>query len=442
MYLCMPRHELSGASTAEMPYSAQLLYDLVHWRDSSDGLARKISSEIAFIPVAAIALVEAAVRIPFLLLSTLFAEKPKDWFTGEIRALSTCLSSLYALFINLFVRSLSLRLIHFDINWRVMQKTELLFLACMVGREDLIKVLLNMGANPHERHEADITPAITPYALGYPEVGKLFSLNSYEREYFELKTLSHWLGLSGHLPFPKRDLPLEGTISRWMFDSLRTAFREYCKSKNLQVAAPLQEALDRAYLEHSYGAIAERIQKGKLTFVHTGWKKHGICLAFFGDTLAIANGGNRDGHTTLELFSIDSSLITETIIEEIYAHENYELSEGIRYFYHDLPANLSKQGLREQHPLSEAFKCIAPAKQAGGFCALFSKKAALLFGWAMLLSSSPDRDSLNDAKKAYKEFIDWGALHYLETIRPREKFARFPKLLEKIQARKLILLKG
>ncbi len=413
MYLTFERHHIIAQEGVSLPYAATGLYDLCAWRDKHVDFSSRIITKLALIGLILVALVETVVRFPLALIGLLFSQG--KWSKGFCYSILTTAYGFYGLLINLFSKKLSAPIINLDLKLRSFFLNQLLFEACQSGRRDLVKQILNKGADPHQIYLHGISAALIPRLLGYPQLNDLLPLNAFENKYLEVKRLSHWLSLKGKFQVESyKSINLEGCQPRVMFDVVLKSFKKFfeCNSQSLSLskekALKLEQALEFAYLEHSYEKIAERIRKGNLTFLGTGWDMHRICLCFSGDYIGIGNEGERPlGASTLKVCKINRSKVTPQLIEEIMTYEFLSSHKGKDYFYRTLIEKL--EGKTDD--VSSAFEQIAPKAQTNGMCALSAKKAALRFAWAMLLYHQPNHATLQQAEFESKLFTDWSAVN-------------------------------
>ncbi|GAG17126.1 unnamed protein product, partial [marine sediment metagenome] len=242
MFLIDSRHEIAAFTGGKYPCTTKRFYDLTAYRDKNPTLSTLASTELSYIGMALFSLVETTIRIPITLISALFSMQNKQElekafeFSLRILAFST-----YAIFLNLFVTNITSYLVSLDIWLRASNKEDLLSEACSVGHYQLAKNLLDKGANPHVILPANVTPALVPSLFGYQKLNSLFTFDNFEKDYFPLKEYSHWLSLTGKVQLHGTNLPLEGTPSRWLFDSLANAFERFCKTDdfdNLKLTPP------------------------------------------------------------------------------------------------------------------------------------------------------------------------------------------------------------
>ena len=425
MFLTIPRHEILAHEGIRRAYSSKLFYDLCAYRDreakNTNTLLHRVTCEMAYAGLALISLIEAIVRIPFVCIGIIFSSNRKYWIEGVHTAILTTLFSLSALVYNLFVKRITEHLVQLECSLRFFSTDQLLFQACETGQYNVAKKLIEESkANPHLVQKEQVSAALIPHLTGQEQLQDLFELNKYEKGYLELKRLSHWLGLDGKVELEGNPLKLQGAQSHWLFESLAESFQRFRTWDNFSKldltptkADILQNALIKAYAEHSYDAIATRIRKRELTFVSSGWQDHAICLAFYGNYMAIGNRGY-EKTPTLEVFKVDPHHMTPEIIEEIFMHQHLDEKTGEKYFYHALPQKLSSKGKIEKDDICKRFSAIAPKIQKAENCALASKKAALRFAWAMLLEKPPSEQTLKRARLESKLYSDWVAVQYLE----------------------------
>jgi len=439
VFLIRDRYEILADTGVAVPYSGRLLYEISHMRDAQSGLLGRAVSQTVFMTLVPIALIECVVRGPFSVIATLFSQKSDQWLQGFNLCILTALYSSYAILLNLFVSRISPHLIEWDINIRSFQKNLFLFNACEAGKADLARRLLKKGADPHAIIQANTTSALVPRMMGQLNCETLFIPNEYEIEFSKLRILSQWLGLSGTVKLKGESIRLDASPSCWMFDELAEAFQRFRTDGDFlhlmltqDCAETIQKALFNAYREKSLHVMAKDIRDGELTFVASGWDGHAICLAFYGDYMAISNRGEgSEEEGTLSVYKIDQKKITHKTLEKIYMYHRLPKKAGMKFFYKTLPQMLSLTGKIERDGICEAFQAIAPAPSKMGICALDSKIGALRFSWAMFLSDPPTADVFERGKQECKLFTNWAAAKCLDG-------ERFSDLLPNVKPQELL----
>lgn len=435
-YLIWPQHQILAAShKAELPYSTRIFCKIKQCRDRYDGFWMRVSSELGLVALTCASLIEGVVRLVFATIAVLFFPKEKKhWITAYEFTLITFMHCLTATAVNLFVSKITPTILKTDVCLRPDQRINMLFDACKHGHRGLTKILLDREVDPHMKFEG-VSATLRAHMNGHKNLHDILPLNSYEQKFLELKQLSHWLNIAGHVTVDGQTFDLEGTHSKWMFKALANALRDFQTQeefKHTQLsqksAQTLQEALLHAFYAHDPKQIAKRLLSKKLTFLDTGWKGHSICLCFYkgkngeGYMGAGNRGEGADFHTTIEIYKIDPSLISEDLVNEILMHRNLSKEEGIKYFYETLPAKLSKTKTAVQDELCNQILPISPKWAKSGNCALTSKKAVLRFAWALLLKKRVNAASLERAKYGTKVFTDYAGTSYCKTICPKKKF--------------------
>jgi len=379
----------------DYPFSRNPFLDLCAWRDRN-GLIGRVASQAALAVLTPITLIETVVRCPLAIIGEL--KGSQKWANGFGHSGITAITSLYALCTNLFVQKIT---------------------------SHLVETSLNLWLNPHEIFKNGYTFAMAPQRYGRTHMEGLIPLNDYEKDYLQLKPLSHWLGLKGDIELHGHTLPLEHAPPHWLLGSLNSAFQKFVKSDDFQhlrlgkeKAEELTEALNSAYTDYNKDKLVERVHNRILSFVDAGWENHRIGLCFYGDYLAIGNRGEGSftWYSTLEVFKIEPSLFTEEMLKEIDKLELSPMEEGVKFFYEILPAKLSATGKKEKDDLCKSFSSIAPGFSKGGHCALAGNKAALRFAWAMLLSNNPDKSTLQQGHLESRIFANWTAVDLLEQV--------------------------
>lgn len=445
MFLTLPRHEILAHEGVRIPYAAKLFYDVCAYRDrtnqKSHVFVNRVFCEVAFLGTGFLALVESAVRLPIAFLGAFFSSHQEDWLRGIHISVLTTFYSLAAVVSNLFVDHLTETLAHLDITARGHFSDYLLFQACETGQKSLIKRLVKMGADSHlVDPSVEVSSALIPTLTGREDLIPFFDLNHFERGYLDLKKLSHWLSVKGNVHLNGQHLTMEGAPSQWLFESLAESFQRFrtCSEFGLlkltqKKAAQIEEALYLAYTQQSYADIALRARQKKLTFIDSGWQNHSICIAFYGNYMAIANrGDNVEGNSTLEVYKIDPKKISSQVVEEILMHRLLSSQKGKKYFYQKLPEKLSSKGKVTQDKLCKKFRSIAPSLQKEGICALASKKGGLRFAWAMLLENSPSQETLERARVESKLYTDWAAYMYADEKNYHEEYSAAETFLNKV----------
>lgn len=428
-----PKHAL------DLSLTAQLFYDTLHFRDKQiekgSGLLFRVSMEVAFGALLVASLIQATILFPLALVGKMFGS---DAFGFKyVDCVNTFLYSGLALALNFSKSNLAQSIVESfpkDSNL----KDSYLVQAISIGNYGIAKQALEMGADPHKKKgKADFTPAQLAHVLHHPKLLPLFPLTEEEADELDVTMLSHWLNLTGHTEIDGKKIQLEGSSTEWMCVSYAEALRKFNRTDEADLLTLsngkmhiLQQAFLDAAEERNLDKRVEKIRNKELVYLNAGWKTHGITLAFCNDYLAICNRGSGSKENgTLKVYRIDSSRITEEILEFILRMRTQPEEIADPYLYEKLPALLGPQGKPEQDSLCSHFNAIAPKQGQGGHCALNSKKSALRFGWAMLLSAKPLPDTLNQARKECKLFTNWAAFDKYQTISKKRVFTKLPASL-------------
>lgn len=171
------------------PYSANLFLNLCTWRDKNNGLVGRVTTQLALVGVALIALIESTVIIPLVLTATVFYKKEAAKGIGLLILTNIC-GHLYAQLLNLFVQNITWYLIDLDV-WIVSPlKEEALGIACMAGNYAVTEALLKKDwVDPHRIDDEGIPDALIPTIYGQRHLNPLFQLNEYEKSYLEFKNI-------------------------------------------------------------------------------------------------------------------------------------------------------------------------------------------------------------------------------------------------------------
>lgn len=187
----------------------------------------RVSTELPLVALAGACLVEIAVGLVFATIAAIFfPEEKKHWITAYNFALITSLYCLTASSVNLFVSKTSFPILKTDVCLRPHQHKVMLFDACRYGHRDFAKMLLEKKVDPHWKYEG-VTATLYAHMHGHKNLHDILPLDSYEREFLELKQLSHWLNIPGTVTFKEQTFDLEGTCSKWMFKALANALRGF-----------------------------------------------------------------------------------------------------------------------------------------------------------------------------------------------------------------------
>lgn len=444
MYLILPSHEITAETGNTLPYTGNLYYNLIKYRDQAVNkpcnFFVRIYTELGFIALCIVSVIESVVHLIFGAFSTIFSSEKELERRANIlsNALLTTIYSAYSLFLNLFVQNLTSYLFSFDLFMRPYAHQSVFFEACRTGNFEMAKKLYQMGLDPHQKNSSGMSPALYAHICGHANIEKLFPCNTHEQEYLELKLLSHWLNISGDVVLNKQKISLEGAASNWMFYSIGQAlkhFRHDTKLKGCSLSQEQVENLEKAFIKAYYPQtskeIVDLIRSNQLCVLGAGWKEHSVTLVFFKsssslsgkDYLAVCNRGQgADVLSTMEVFRIDTKFVTQRVIEEIKTFFSWDNEKGMAYLYHALPGILSPTGDPAQDETCLSFKKIAPNFAKTGNCSLTGKKAALRFAWIVSLNEEPNAATLQKGAKESKIFTDWTARYYFENIKLYDKF--------------------
>lgn len=436
MFLAMPRHELLAHQGEKIPYSFRLMYDLCEYRDANPNFLNRVVCQGAFLGLSLglslISLVDIIVRIPFAYIAAAFSKNHSKSLFAIRLSLWTNLFTLAAVSCNLFAQKLTNTLIQLEWKLRPSHLNRFLFQACEFYRYDLAKILAEeYGADPHDvfanPHEVNgYTAALVPHFLGDENHKDFFPLNEFEKNVIELKLLGHWLNLNQEVVSNEIKISTSASAPEIFFSSLSKALEDFNASSDFPLLKIPEEkiaSLKEALKSRSAQEIVQRIQNQKLTFINGGWKGHCICLCFFGNYMAIGNRGESKGKSkTLEVYKIDPSTISVSLIEEIWKHGYLDKNVAGKFLYETLPARLSKEGKVIRDSLCENFSSISPKLASAETCSMTAKKAVLRFALALLKNSKPSLENLEEAKWGTKLFTCWAAYNFSQNTSLLSKF--------------------
>lgn len=254
---------------------------------------------------------------------------------------------------------------------------------------------------------------------------QFFPLSEYDKKWIKAKTLGHWLETSAVATIEGKTLQLDGSFPDTMFLSVAESLDAFMKSKESQRVSFSKETASRikeAFLFSgscpSPAKYVQRIHNGELCFLQSGWRGHAICLAFYGNYMAISNRGDDSDETgTLQVYKIDRKRVTKETIELIIKQRYLEKDSGKDYLYEILPFQLG--GIQDD--LSSLFKMVEPMYAPSGNCGLSSIEGTLVFALGMQESELSSLDLVKKELEAIL-FRNWGALRFAKLYPPETLF--------------------
>lgn len=282
-----------------------------------------------------------------------------------------------------------------------------------------------------------LSTTLLPHSIGLRLIYKAIQLNFSEKKIFpKLKDLhmnwataklaGHWLQLSQPTICGGENFESEGIVRKGrplLQDSLEHALGQFVKSKgfaSLSLPREKAEILIRSFKEMSEerSDLVSKIHNKELFLCSAGWSRHDICLAFFGNYLAIGNGGDKsDDHGTLAVYKIDPQLMTHQLLEKIKEQNSNNAQKGAKFFYEELPKKLSPSHTVNQDELCKQFQQINPYYQMTGNCVLSGIQAVIPFAWSMLLDQNPSPSLLHRADLESNLFLKWSAVYYGQSLK-------------------------
>lgn len=336
-----------------------------------------------------------------------------------------------------------------------------LFRACYLADLGLIKLLLQVGAKIDRKDPEGYTlKAITAMNCWDQELGLDIPMDAYTDEFIQRKTLAHWNGIDCKTRIGRQEFLLWGShyphmhqsfcenfalffqfvhlfppgLINWKSDPLRYAHTQKSNGSFLNLTslnpagiAPeavmtVIEAFQHVGSHPSPAHIAERVQKGLLTLVATGWQYHVIDLVFFRHYFAICNRGEGvpSGFHTVEVFVTNPKKVTPLVVETLLAQYNESWQKASAYFYNDLPVLLSPAypGVAIQDFLCDSIARIAPSDLKSGTCSFAAAKAAARVSLQLMRMVDADAASYQriglECRTVLKDVSTLGRIRVLE----------------------------
>lgn len=278
------------------------------------------------------------------------------------------------------------------------------------------KLLLGKGANGDHVDKDGIRPALLALTKGFEKMQSLFPPENYDHAFVDFKLFSHALNLKNNFKSDGKTVPCGGfpvVFNPQLFEHFADAVRNFLKLDPLkeredvqEVGEEIQSALEATYNADSNEQLKNRIQAGQLTFLATGWEKHGVFLCFVDGLLAISNRGQRKDRETLSLFEIDPSLFTEEVLLTIRGNRSLSFEKGSDFLYKDLITRLNGKRVLHHSALLKL-----PKSQKGSNCGYKSPAGGLRFAWIHLLNKKGFEGDPIDVAKSFSTFADLESSH-------------------------------
>lgn len=246
---------------------------------------------------------------------------------------------------------------------------------------DMATLLLDHGASPQIVRADGLTAAYLGHCRRLPPLllARL-PLSADDNRLVSTSILAQVFSCSGTMAQGEKTIKLEGAYATWFHRLFAEALAD------LEQVGHVEE-LTKAFsdsLDHDPAQIAAKVQRKELTIVEAGWNRHAVSLCFFDGYMAICNRGEgSDVYSSIEVFQIDSSLVTQEIIQEITGYGRAQSDVAQSYFYEVLPKKLNGGEIGEDL-FSLEFEEIANQAQKAGNCSVASVVAALRFALGVL----------------------------------------------------------
>ncbi len=262
----------------------------------------------------------------------------------------------------------------------------------------IMRKLLNAGARFYQRDVEGLTAkALTVFNV-CDDVNGILPMDAYTEEFVHRKALAHCFGFGGESQIGRTTFPLDGACSPFMhkmiYNQLDAFFQRSIGFLSPNDKKEILSAFALSDPSRPVRLVAEDIQNRRLVVVQAGWSEHAIDLVFYQNYLAICNRGEGvpNNHSSLEVFKIDSSIVSPEIVNEILDQKFVKRESASSYFYFTLPLMLNDKGglTREKDSLCNAIERFSPKYSKKGTCTFAAAKAAMRVA-IMLVKMVPTR---------------------------------------------------
>lgn len=284
--------------------------------------------------------------------------------------------------------------------------------ACYTSDLCLVELFIKAGAKTDWRDAFGYTAKAIAMFKGWDgELEVKIPMDPYTDEFIKRKALAHCYGIGGQSEIGKTRFFLRGAYSPYIHRMVHWQLERFFQYADDLLSPTHKRAILEAF-EHSIHKprspkIVDRVQKGSLTVMQSGWIRHSIVLVFFREYMAICNRGVGvpEGFSTTEVFKIDPKRVTKALIDKILEQESLECVHASSYFYFDLPIDVSPlyPQLSVQDSLCRAAARFAPNFAKEGTCTFTAAKAGLRVSLMLLKTALADPSSYQSIGRECRE---------------------------------------
>lgn len=298
--------------------------------------------------------------------------------------------------------------------------------AVKCNQSDIIQILLEAGVDVNAYDCYGYTPIHQAYAYRLFSVITLLLEHGakwyipHGHEASEMRFLAAAWGIGGKANIHGRMISREGASGRkpelWTIGSALQAMIPEIAGAFMNSASAPAEHLDK-------------IRRGELAAIVTGWVTHSIILILYRGYLAICNRG--EGGPT-KCYKIDPSKVTRVLLNDINEMASKEECIARHFFYKKLPKILAAS---QKDQVCRILNRSPQKMQRYGFCAYDSSEAALFVALAFkTLEVGRDMQMAKSIYKLYTTYFRFQFLYeYLDQIasgRIQKESVDFDLLLE------------
>ena len=262
--------------------------------------------------------------------------------------------------------------------------------ACFHGvSSSLLRFLIDRGANVYVMCGSDATtPKATALARWHEHLLELFPRQCSITEFIlDSKAVGHVVGISRRVSLVEgAHIYLEGLWSTYWHDLFSKGIKGYVRHCASHLTRYQLTEMDFQLKMDNFSCIKLELCQTQLRddtpfVIDTGWEGHSIFTLFWRSYLIVCDPSAFGVDSTIQVYKIDSELITQEIIDEIsLQHVNATHEEGIEYFSSTLPKALVSERVEmtpEDREIVGSLSRLAPPPIEIGICTFASLSNAL-----------------------------------------------------------------
>jgi len=189
---------------------------------------------------------------------------------------------------------------------------------------------------------------------------------------------------------------LEGApTARTFYSKISKGLKKYggtnqnlLSDKESRTLGAISQAYGFSALPHKASELLERVNKGELTVIETGFKGHSVTVLFWKDYFVLCNRGDAS-RRPIEVYRYKKDALTEEMVQKIMDARNHPAKNYKKLFHHELPEKLSFE--RDQKVEQRVFlpeqvvgNCTWKSSETGVYAALILNNQNLQLYWNWL----------------------------------------------------------